>query len=441
MQDTIYTNATVVVNVCEGADCQGCPECPERRAVMTGPDVWTQASIDFFCPDPESPDYLAALFRRAHYYGNTKGMGSVDLAVELGHTGGNKPESIPEIASVGHTPKTDIPRASEDGYRLPMPDTYSLPKRPTNCRCPNFGGKVFMPSCDYGKPSSLPVECGDCDKCDDWYRYKIAYRFDRGIVGRPLQTIIVLTGFDSVADAGVAATQISKRNTGPRHRSTGIDPATETYRIVITYADTIGPHSEYLIGIAAVKHGYTATVEHRGVTGTEVAAYIPNDSKVDGAQPSRFAGWCNGVNSDKPDYIYNDGVAVDSPRNLPRPTRESHICTDCNTSKADYTQHLANYGPGKVRPSYREWRDTLAVKHWTDPESVRLSRDAVIDIANALRGGAYADAALAYDGMVISGIYQGPKRLIIDLALQVGIDGQIDHDARQCLKMAWLALE
>ena len=439
MTESVYTVTPTTVNACEGADCQGCADCPEFR--LTGADVWTQASIDFFCPDPESPDYMANLFRRAHYYGNTKGMGSVDLAVELGHTGGNKPESIPEIADARHTPKTSMPCTGENEVSPPMRGTYALPERPSNCRCPNFGGKVFMRSCDYGKPSALPVECGNCAKCDEWYRYKIAYRFDRGIAGRSLQTIIVLTGFDSVAAAGVVTTQISKRDTGPRHRSISIDPATETYRAVVTYADSIGAHSEYLIGVAATKHGYTATVEHRAVTGSEVAAYILNDNKIDGFQPSRFAGWCNGVNKGKPDYVYNDGYAVDSPRNLPRPTRESHVCTDCNTSKAEYNKHVAGYARGKVRPSYREWRDTLAVKHWTDPESVRLSRAAVIDIANALRGGALDAAADAYDRLVISGIYQGPKRLIVDLALQVGIDGQIDQDARQCLKMAWFALE
>ena len=83
---------------------------------MTGPDVWTQASIDFFCPDPESPDYLAALFRRAHYYGNTKGMGAVDLATELGHTGGNR-ESIPEMATPADTQKQGIYPSGGIRYR------------------------------------------------------------------------------------------------------------------------------------------------------------------------------------------------------------------------------------------------------------------------------------------------------------------------------------
>ena len=437
LESNLYRSSQSV-NVCEGADCQGCADCPES---MTCPDVWTQASIDFFCPDPESPDYLAALFRRAHYYGNTKGMGAVDLAAGLGHTGGNKPESIPEMAGVGHTLETGMPCTGENVVSLPMRDTYELPKRPTECRCPHFGSKVFMRSCDYGKASSLPVECGNCDKCDDWYRYKIAYRFDRGVVGRPLQTMVILTGFATMDDAGVAVNQMSKRDTGARHRSVSIDPATETYRAVVTYADAIDPHNEYLIGVAATKHGYTATVEHRIVTGTEVAAFIPNDSKVDGYQPSRFTGWCNGVNSDQPTYVYSDGVAVDTPRNLPRPERESHVCSDCATVKADYHKHIANYAKGKRRPSYREWRDTLAVKHWTDPENVRLSRQAVVDIANALRGGATDAAAAAYGRLVISGTYQGPKRLIIDLALQVGRNGQIDQDARQCLKMAWFALE
>ena len=418
MTELVYTVTPTIVNVCGGADCQGCADCPEFR--LTGPNVWTQASIDFWRPDPETDTPLQRS-ERAYHSGNMKGMGLWDIAEILGHTvNADVPQSIPEIADARHTPKTSMPCTGENEVSPPMRGTYALPKRPSNCRCPDFGGKVFMRSCDYGKASSLPVECGNCAKCDEWYRYKIAYRFDRGIAGRPLQTIIVLTGFDSVAAAGVVTTQISKRDTTPRHRSISIDPATETYRAVVTYADSIGAHSEYLIGVAATKHGYTATVEHRAVTGSEVAAYILNDNKIDGFQPSRFAGWCNGVNKGKPDYVYNDGYAVDSPRNLPRPTRESHVCTDCNTSKAEYNKHLANYARGKVRPSYREWRDTLAVKHWTDPESVRLSRDAVIDIGNALRGGALDAAADAYDRLVISGIYQGPKRLIVDLALQVG---------------------
>ena len=232
------------------AECQGCENCPEFR--FTNASVWTQADIDAI-PNPESPDYLAQLFLRAHKWGYTRGMGAVDLAIELGHTGGSKPESIPEKAGVGHTIETGMPCTSENVVSPPMRDTYESPKRPTDCRCPHFGSKVFMRSCDYGKASNLPVECGDCDKCDDWYRYKIAYRFDRGISGRPLQTIVVLSGFGTVDDAGVAVNQMSKRDTGARHRSVSIDPATETYRAVITYADAIDPHNEYLIGVAATK--------------------------------------------------------------------------------------------------------------------------------------------------------------------------------------------
>jgi hypothetical protein len=439
MQDTIYTNATVVVNVCEGADCQGCPECPERRAVMTGPDVWTQASIDFFCPDPESPDYLAALFRRAHYYGNTKGMGAVDLATELGHTGGNR-ESIPEMATPADTQKRVSTQVAEYGIDdVPMPATFVSPTRPNHCRCSNFGDKVCQRSCDYGIASFLPVDCGDCEGCRNWYRYQIAYRFDRGTSGRELQTIIRIADLDSVATAATIASGIGKRDATPRHKAIG--HADGGYWVQIVYADALDAHSVYLIELAAGNHGYNLTLESRPVTGAEVAACIPSNANVDGQQPSRFMGWCKGVNPNQPDYVYSDGVLVDTPRDVPRPTRESHACIDCASSKGEYNKHVANYTSGKRRPTYKEWRDTIAVKNHTNPEHVTLSRDAVIDMSNALRGGAMDAANDAYDRLVISGIYQGPKRLIVDLALQVGIDGQINHDARQCLKMAWLALE
>ena len=227
---------------------------------MTGPDVWTQASIDFFCPDPESPDYLAALFRRAHYYGNTKGMGAVDLAIELGHTGGNKPESIPEMATPADTPKSVSTRVADYSIdAVAMPNTYTSPTRPNHCRCANFGDKVCQRSCDYGIASFLPVDCGNCDGCNNWYRYQIAYRYDRGTSGRAQQTLIRITELDTVGTAATIASGIGKRDAAPRHKAIG--HADGGYWVQIAYADALDAHSVYLIELAAHKYGYNLTLE------------------------------------------------------------------------------------------------------------------------------------------------------------------------------------
>jgi hypothetical protein len=451
MQGSIYTSAPTIVNVCDGPDCQGCGNCPETP--LTGPNVWTGRHIDFWRPDPET-DNESQRSDRAYYSGNMRGLPLLDIADILGYTVNvdvplseipdysEHSPSIPESAITIDTPKQVSTQTAKSGIeRVPMRETYTNPNRPHDCRCYRFGDRVFQRICDFGQSSYLPVDCGDCEGCNNWYRYQIAYRFDRGVAGRQLQTIIIIAGLDSAKTASTIATQIGKRDATPRHRSISIDTATETYRAVIVYADPISEHNAYLIRVAAKRRGYAATVEYHAVTGSEIAAYIPNQSNLDGVKPSQFAGWCKGINPNTPDYVYSDGEIVDTPRNLPRPTRESHICGDCDAIKGTYNAHVANYTNGKTRPTFKEWRDTLAVKNWTDPETVRLSRDAVIDIANALRGGALDAANDAYDRLVISGRYQGPKRLIVDLALQVGRDGQIDQDARQCLKMAWLALE
>ena len=420
-----------------------CPACRYQRAIVN--PQWTGGEIDWYIPDTE-PEYTQRLTDRAVLQGNADGMGAVEIAEMLGYSGQVPQPPIrqsilslaPPARSTNHTTvDTDNGR-----YRLPW-DTYPKPNKPSRYHCPNFGRNIMRRRCDSGNPAATPIACGDCPQCLDWYRYQKAYQFDRMAHNRPLQTVMTVADLDDDNAAAHALQTLHRYNPqGSRIAIMGRNPETYKWQAMIVYADAFSERTDGLIAYKmAGYNGYeNVTFEQRSVNGQELAAMIEASGKTpNGHQRCRFIQWCQPVDDTPDTYEYGDGQIDTVPADLPNVTRHQHACSACANAKQDYRRHTANYPTGKAIPTYPDWRAMQSVKRWFDPERTRLSRDAIRLMAGTMRGGADDVARGLYTGILASG-YEGPRKLIADLAAAIGDDGNIRPDARRCLAWAWYAL-
>ena len=446
---SLYTSGIAVKRPeCAGENCQGCgPGCYWETDGANSGEYWTGAAIDLLIPE--------------HGELPRDDVDLIDVCIALGQTGPRATDLWERYTIAGRDarynrqraesipPLTEPPRSLEPAtgpiaqgvYRLPG-DTYARPVKPTACHCPKFGNLVMRRRCDSGNLARTPIACGDCPQCLDWYRYQKAYQFDRLAHNIPMQTVITVSDLPDDNAAAHVRELIGRYHPQSRVGVISRNPDTYLWQTTVVFPY---PFSERTSGLTAHKldrNGYGhVNVENRCVSGQEVAAHLRASGNTDGGhQPCRFVRWCTPVDETPNTYELSDGQIETVQTGQPVVKKHEHHCAPCAIAHFAYREHLANYATGKAMPTYTEWRAMQSVKRWLDPERVHLSRDAIRGMAGALRGGADRDAKDLYIGILASG-YEGPRKLIADLAAAVGDDGNINPDARRCLLWAWYALD
>ena len=222
---------------CEGADCQGCEDCPElnwptAESVVYEREAWqiermvdsparTAAFLELDLFPTEHPTAKAERLERA----------AEQQAQLLAH------KSMPSEAKA---------LLSKNNSRAFAPDgiDYKPAKAPISTHCPNAGWTYGNRVCVAGVPYRTPQPCqkDTCQQCAAFHRWKKLEQYGHGIAGYPEQTQLTIGGLADDNAAADARNYIAKRfgKDGPKRFSQiNRNESAKRWEVVITFADVL----------------------------------------------------------------------------------------------------------------------------------------------------------------------------------------------------------
>ena len=277
-----------------------------------------------------------------------------------------------------------------------------------------------------GDQTRTLYSCRKCGPCIQWWRFCKRHKYEWGISGKPEQTVIVCHGLPDDDTASAAAIAVGRAGDGQRLVSLVRNKLTYHWDALIVFTSSLTDKAILNIKRGRDRAGQQCTIETRPVSGAElVADWLPVNDRTPGQhKPCRFVGWGDAMVKER-EYEYNDGYiikAADHPE-IPwqhelRIDVETHVYADAPTDT------------NSKRKAKLRARNRIHIRRWL--EGVTLDPDALLSLRTARLDGKRGD----WFGCIASGIYDGPKALIIDLAKSLDSDGMLSLDAPDGLRLA-----
>ena len=363
-----------------------------------------------------------------------------DRAARLGYTDGKpadaprKPANVDFRDSVNTTAELkngSVGDRSTGSLQEPLsptePNIYTRPLRPREYRCENDRNLKLRLRSDL-QPVRTRFACKDCVECVGYWRYCKRHRYEWGIDGKPLQTVVTVSGLADDNVASNVAVAIGRAAHGQRVVFLYRDAATFRWVAVVVYADALGERDVLNIERGRARYGQECTIAERLIIGAELSAWLPCNKRTEGGhKPCRFVDWGK-VSRPETEYGYGDGEIIDvadAPADIPY--QES--------APIDAEIHVYEANPidtdAKCRAKLRA-RNRIHIGRWLGRDGVTLDIESLLALRSARMSGQRGH----WFGCIAGGVYHGPKRLIIDLALALDVDGMIPLAATDAMRYA-----
>ena len=333
---------------------------------------------------------------------------------------------------IGGQPDTEIPENGAVGHRAP--ETPLCPTAPKVYIPPGWVGPFCLIDTNVKRRQRSDAQtvqtrfsCGTCAPCLANWRYRKRHRFEWETSGKPEQTIVIVSGL--IDDDVASAANISIGNSGKGHRSVFLirNPLTYHWDTAVVFHDSQSAKVCLNIQRGRDRAGQDCTIETRAVSGAEIeATWVPTKKRTPGwHKPCRFVTGGN-MQAKEREYEYNDGYvckASDVPDDVPW---QDDAPIDAETHPyADAPTDTNSQRKAKLRA-----RNRIHIRRWL--AGVRLDADALLTLRATRRAGGRGD----WFSCVASGTYDGPRALVIDLALAMDAQGMLSLDAPDGLRLA-----
>ena len=346
---------------------------------------------------------------------------TLEMAADTGRIG------RPNVPDVGLTVGAYLypylqPYIAESEY-LGWDDTFAKITRRGQYDCLFMGrdkAKIVQSARGGSYRIDLPCEDvdGDCLPCRQYWVDSAVARFKAGLIG-DTQLVITATGFQTPEQGQQLITGIG-RQLGPVRRSQVLTRTVAyTYAVHIVVTGAM-PLPAVLQQIRA-RPGVSA--EYRPVSADDFRALLYTRTKLDLARcPVRFLHWPKAVKADDSattEYAHNDGYVADAmdARGIPPMRIERRPSLKL---------------PERQRVRLREARAVRNVRYWLS--GVVLDQGELMTMqANRKAGKRHKDD---WRDCIASGVYDGPKALIRDLAAALDDDGLVAFTERRCMMVA-----
>ena len=331
-----------------------------------------------------------------------------------------------------------LDRARGQGYRPP--------ERPTDLYCIHFGDKVGRVRHSSGGAYRMAVDCRECGPDLRWWRMQKRDKYVYG-QGEKLQTLVRVSGLATDDDAQAMLTAVGRTShaDGPRNTFLWRNPDSYLWEVALVYADAVDAR-----GIVNLQHrrervGYEWEIETRRVEPEELDAFMPTqsrtqrrskDDKPDGGHdPVRFVGWCKEQERLPTDYAWSDvDVGDDSAAIMELPTRDQVDDLELEHLEDRVSDHWA------IRWVKNERRAVIHGRRWLANVTLDADRLKALRLARNPQPDENGNRPEPQRGdwyrCIASGTYDGPRRLIIDLALALDDDAMVGFSARAVLRLA-----
>ena len=310
---------------------------------------------------------------------------------------------------------------------------YRPEPRPTDLRCFRFGSKVGRVRHSSGGVYRMAVDCRDCGPDLRWWRMQKREQYGHGR-GRGYQTMVRVSGLASDDDAQKLITAIGRTSYADGSRVAFIwkDLASYLWEVAVVYADAVGDRGLVNLNRRGGKDDYDWQIENRRVEPDELDAFMPTQNRTQyrnksdkpngGHDPVRFTNWIQPQEELPTDYSWGDvdidDDAAESAMELP--TRDKVADPELDAVADRVSDSWA------TRWVKNEKRAVINQGRWL--AGVQFGGAALLRLQTARNKGQRGD----WRGCIVSGTYDGPKRLIIDLALALVKDA----DGLLCVPMA-----
>ena len=269
--------------------------------------------------------------------------------------------------------------------------------------------------------------CGDCGPCLTNWQYRKRHKYEWLTSGQPEQTIVVVSGLFDDDLASVAAIAIGRAGDADRSVFLVLNKLTYHWDAAVVFHSALPPKARLNIQRGRDRAGQDCTIETRAVAGVEIVeTWVPTKKRTPGYhQPCRNVAAGIAQPTER-EYAYSDGFVVKAtevPDDVPW---EHNAPIDVETHPyADAPTDTNSKRTAKLRA-----RNRIHIRRWLT--GVTLDPDALLTLRNARRQGQRGD----WFNCIASGAYDGPKRLIIDLALALDDDAMVSLDTLDGLRLA-----
>ena len=316
-------------------------------------------------------------------------------------------------------------------------DGYTDPDRSTDDYCIRFGEKVGRQRHSSGGAYRLAVDCRECGGDLRWWQMQKRHKYAYG-QGDGNQSLVRVSGLATDDDAQTMLTAIGRTTgaTGPRMTFSWRNPDSYLWEIAGIYADALGAGAVANLGRRRDRgpESHEWEIESRRVDPDELDAFMPTQSRTQrrakdkpdgGHDPVRFVGWGKNRERLQTDYAWGDvDIGDDSDAIMELPTRDQVSDPEIEHLADKVSDHWA------MRWVKNERRAVIHTRRWLD--GVALDGDALLRLRTARLDGQRGD----WFGCIAAGTYDGPRRLIIDLALSLDADAMAGLDSRAALRLA-----
>ena len=280
-----------------------------------------------------------------------------------------------------------------------------------------------------GQQVKTMYSCRKCGPCLRWWRLRKRHKYEWAISGQPAQTAVIVSGLADDDVASDAAIAVGRAGDGQRLVSLVRNPLTYYWDALIVFTSALTGKAALNIQRGRQRAGQQCTIETRGFTGAElVADWLPVNGRTPGwHKPCRLVGY--DAPGPEPEYQYSDGFVIDA-ADAPEIPFE-------NIAPIDLEIHQLADRPTDTNANRRaklRARNRVHIRRWL--AGVQLNADALLTLQTARRNGCRGD----WEACIPADNYHGPKRLIIDLALALVLDGDglacVPMDAPDGLRLA-----
>ena len=276
-----------------------------------------------------------------------------------------------------------------------------------------------------GQQVKTMYRCRKCGPCLRWWRLRIRHKYEWAISGQPEQTIVTIRGLADDDAASEAAIAVGRAGDGQRLVSVVRNPLTYHWDALIAFTSPATDRVILNVQRGRDRAGQDCAIETRGFTGAElVADWLPVNGRTPGwHKPCRLVGWdAPGV---EPEYQYSDGYIIDAADAPDIPFE--------NIAPIDLEIHGLADRPTDTNANRRaklRARNRVHIRRWL--AGVELDADALLTLKRMRLDGQRGD----WLACIASGTYDGPKRLLIDLARVLDDGGLVSMDAPDGLRLA-----
>ena len=305
------------------------------------------------------------------------------------------------------------------------PKVYIAPVRTREYYCLiDTSVKVRMRS--DGQTVKTRYACGKCGPCLRWWRFRKRHLWEWGTSAKPEQTIITVSGLADDDLASAAAIAVGRAGDGQRFVSLIRNPLTYHWDALIVFANPQTPKVCLNIQRGRDREAQDCQIDNRPVSGAEIENdWLPVSRRTPGwHKPCRFVGWGAGADREV-EYAYGDGY-VASDADAPDVPFDNAAPIDAEIHPyADAPMDTNAKRTAKLRA-----RNRVHIRRWLT--GVTLDPDALLTLRTARLQRQRGD----WFGCIASGQYDGPKRLVIDLARALDADGLLSLNTPDGLRLA-----